>query len=165
MMKKRFSTGISIFAAVVVAGLGFGAVSVSADSAGDIVKKRQETMKQLGGHTKAIKAFVQDGKGSASDVGRRADEIMAIARKIPALFPKGSSLDDISDPKTGAKPEIWADWNGFAKASDTLGGKAGALKSVALGSGDRQAIAQAFGDMGKNGCGGCHKTFRLKLEK
>lgn len=164
-MKKRFSTGISILPVLLIAGLALSSMPVSADGAHDIVKKRQETMKQLGGHTKAIKAFVVEGKGSAADIGRRADEIMAIAKKIPTLFPEGTGLDEVRDPETGAKPEIWLDWDGFAKAAGTLGGKADALKTVAMANGDREAVGKAFGDMGKNGCGGCHKTFRKKLEK
>lgn len=164
-MKKRFSTGFSIFPALLIAGLALSPVSVSADNTADIVKKRQETMKQLGGHTKAIKTFIETGEGSEEDVGRRAEEIKAIALKIPTLFPEGSGLDKVSDPKTGAKPEIWHDWNGFAKAADALAGKAELLKTAALENGERDAIAQAFGDMGKDGCGGCHKNFRLKLEK
>ena len=164
-MKKRFSRGFSIFPAILVAVLGFGTVSAFAGSAADTIKKRQETMKQLGGHAKAIKAFLETGQGSAADVGRRAGEINAIAKKIPTLFPEGTGLDEISDPKTGAKPEIWLDRDGFAKAAKNLAGKANALKTASLQNGQREAIAQAFGDMGKNGCGGCHKTFRLKLKK
>jgi cytochrome c556 len=34
---------------------------------------------------------------------------------------------------------------------------------VAVKSGNKGAIETAFGDLGKNGCGGCHETFREKL--
>jgi cytochrome c556 len=31
-------------------------------------------------------------------------------------------------------------------------------------SGDKTAVQTAFGDLGKNGCGACHETFRAKLQ-
>ena len=33
------------------------------------------------------------------------------------------------------------------------------------GFGDKAAIETAFNDLGKNGCGACHTTFREKIEK
>ena len=36
---------------------------------------------------------------------------------------------------------------------------------VVVNSGDKTAIEAAYGDLGKNGCGNCHTTFREKIEK
>ena len=36
---------------------------------------------------------------------------------------------------------------------------------LAAASGDKKAIAAALGDMGKKGCGGCHKNFRAVKKK
>jgi cytochrome c556 len=36
---------------------------------------------------------------------------------------------------------------------------------VAVNGGDKSAIEAAFADLGKNGCGGCHTTFREKIAK
>lgn len=164
MMKNRFAfAGLAAAIAVVVA-VGTGLAPSGAATPGETVKKRQETMKQLGGHMKAIKTFLENGEGSAADVAKRADEINQISAKIPELFPAGTSMDQVMDPKTGAKPAIWLEWEKFTAAAKTLGARSASLETAASG-GDKGAIAAAFQEMGKNGCGGCHKPYRQKLEK
>ncbi len=164
-MKKRFSVGSIALAAVVAVGIGGLSVPALGDSAADIVKKRQETMKQLGGHMKEIKKFAETGDGSAADVARRAGEINTISMKIPELFPSGTSLEQVTKPETGAKPEIWKEFDKFKAAAGNLGDLSNKLQTTASNGGDQQAIAAAFGEMGKEGCGGCHKPYRKKLEK
>ena len=61
------------------------------------------------------------------------------------------------------RPAIWQDWDKFKAAAATLHQEATKLAEVAKG-GDAQAIAAQFDVMGKNGCGGCHQSFRQKLE-
>lgn len=164
MMKNRFAVaGIAAALAVVVAAGGVLAPSTAA-TPGETVKKRQETMKQLGGHMKAIKTYLETGEGSASDIAMRASEINDIAGKIPTLFPEGTGMDEVKDPKNGAKPEIWLEWEKFTAAAKGLGERSSALKTAASNGGN-QAIAAAFEEMGQNGCGTCHKPYRIKLEK
>ncbi len=50
------------------------------------------------------------------------------------------------------------------KASRGLEAESKALAAAADG-GDKAAIAAAFQSMGKNGCGSCHKPYRVKLDK
>jgi len=157
MMKNRFA-----FAAVAAALAMIFAAGSYADSPKDIVLKREEAMKQMGGHMKAIKAFTE-GTGSAADVAKRATEISEISKKIPSLFPAGTDMNGAEDSKVKASAKIWQDWAGFEKAAAMLGVKSKALAAAADG-GDKMAIAAAFDDMGKNGCGGCHKAFREKIE-
>ena len=140
------------------------ALPVLAATPAETVKLRQETMKQLGGHMKAIKGFAMEGQGSAEDVAMRAGEISKIAVSIPTLFPEGTGMDEVLDPKNGAKPEIWLDWDNFLKARASLEAQSKALAATAE-SGDRTAITAAFKSLGKNGCGNCHKPYRIKLEK
>ncbi len=146
--------------------LSFAAVTapiqLSALDPAAIVKQRQDAMKEMGGHMKAINAFVESGAGSAADVAARAKAIQDISGKITDLFPAGTSLDD-GIGKTGAKPVIWTDWEGFKSAAMKLGGFAGELETAAQG-GDSGAIGEQFAALGKNGCGGCHQTFRQKLD-
>lgn len=164
-MKKRFSFGGLAAVALVVGAVGIVAAPAFSAGSADIVKKRQETMKEMGGHMKAIKAFVETGEGSAADIARRAAEINEISMKIPDLFPQGTSLNDVSDPETGAKPDIWKDFAKFKAAAGNLGELSHELEHVASDSASRQDIGAAFGKMGKEGCGGCHEPFRKKLEK
>ena len=60
-----------------------------------------------------------------------------------------------------SKPVIWEKWDEFGAAAKTLGDKATIL-AAAVESGNRDKIGMAFGDLGKNGCGGCHRVFRQK---
>jgi cytochrome c556 len=137
---------------------------LAAGTPAEIIKQRQETMKGLGSHMKAIKGYAIDGTGSAEDVARRASEMQQIAMKIPSLFPEGTGMDEIKDPETGAKPEIWLDWENFEKSAAGLDEQAKKLQAAAS-SGDQTAIRQAFQSVGKNGCGHCHESFRQKLQK
>lgn len=164
-MNIRFAYfGKFMVPALAIAVAGAAVVPVLAATPAETVKLRQETMKQLGGHMKAIKAFATAGEGSAEDVARRAGEIGEIAAKMPELFPEGTGMDEVKDPKNGARPEIWLDWDNFLKAAKALEDQSKAL-GVAADGGDSAAITAAFKSLGKNGCGGCHKPYRIKLDK
>jgi cytochrome c556 len=163
-MKNRFAIAGSAAALAILFAAGSGLAPSTAATPGETVKKRQETMKQLGGHMKAIKTFLETGDGSAADVATRAAAINDIAAKIPSLFPEGTGMDKVKDPESGAKPEIWLEWDKFTAAAKGLGERSATLKTVAM-DGNNQAIGAAFQEMGKNGCGSCHKPYRVKLEK
>jgi cytochrome c556 len=79
------------------------------------------------------------------------------------FFPKGTSAAD-GVGKTRAKPVIWAKWGEFEAAAANLGKLASGLETAAA-TGDKAKIKAALTAMGKNGCGGCHKTFRAKKKK
>lgn len=159
MQRVRMILAGSIVAAVALVAMP---ALLSAQDPAAIVKERQETMKKIGGHMKAINDFVEAGNGSAEDVSARAAEIEQLSEKIPSLFPSGTSLDD-GVGKTGAKPIIWSDWTGFEAAAKKMGDEATKLAEVAAG-GDRATIGTQFAVLGKSGCGGCHQTFRQKLD-
>ncbi len=164
-MNIGFSLSQKFLAAILsITVAGMLALPVLAGTPAEAVKLRQETMKELGGHMKAIKNFAMQGNGSAEDVLRRAGEIGKIAARIPSLFPEGTGMDEVLDPKNGAKPEIWLDWANFEKAAAKLEAESKALVAAADG-GDQAAIREAFQNLGKNGCGACHKPYRIKLEK
>ena len=130
--------------------------------ANPIVTERRETMKGMGGKAQTINDFVEKGTGDAATVATAAQEIQATSAKIPDLFPAGTSMND-NVGETGAKPEIWVNFDAFKAAAAKMGELAGALAVAAQG-GDKQAITDAFGALGKDGCGGCHSQFRQKLE-
>lgn len=161
-MKIRFAHSGFAAALAVSFALGAGLAPSRADTPAETVMKREEVMKQLGGHMKAIKAFVTEGAGSAEDVARRAGEIGAVAAKIPSLFPEGTEMNGAADSKYQARPEIWLDWEKFEKSAATLGSESKALAAAANG-GDKAAVTAAFQSLGKNGCSNCHESFRQKL--
>lgn len=161
--------GVAVVALIVGIGMARSDLQASGDAPGqqlaqtslaDTVAKRQQVMKDTGAHMKAITAFVEEGTGTAEDVGKRAGEIKATAAAIPDLFPAGTSLND-NVAKTAAKPEIWESLDEFKAAATKMGELAGALQDASA-TGDKQKIADAFGTLGKEGCGGCHSKFRLK---
>jgi len=139
-----------------------GTVQLAQSSPADVIIQRQGLMKSQGDHAAAINDFIESGKGTAVDVAKRAADLQRRSAEIVALFPAGTGIDD-NVGKTAAKMDIWAKPDEFKAAAAKLGDLAGALWKAAAG-GDNQQIADAFSKLGKEGCGGCHTTFRQKQE-
>jgi cytochrome c556 len=127
-----------------------------------VLKNRQATMKEQGTDLQNIKAYL-DGKADLEKAKSSAVNLTQTTKKIPELFPPGTAGRS-PDGDYEAKAEIWSDWNKFLDAQKTAAAKADILL-VAVSGGDKTKIEAAFNDLGKNGCGGCHTTFREKIEK
>lgn len=128
----------------------------SADEPQNVAKYRQSVMKAIGGHTGAIAGVVKGEVSYAGHVEGHARAIAELAKLIPSIFPQGTGPDKA---ETRALPKIWEDWAGFEAAAKRLQEEAAKLAEVAKG-GDAAAIGEQMGNMGKKGCGGCHKPFR-----
>ena len=146
-------------AAILVAGAAGFALAQDKET---VLKERQATMKEQGKDAGAVKAYL-DGKGDLAQAKTGAANLTQTTKKIPQLFPAGTGGPS-PDGDYVAKPEIWTDWNKFLEAQKAAAAKADALL-VAVNGGDKAAIQAAFDDLGKNGCGGCHTTFREKIAK
>ena len=146
------------FALVVVSAAFVPQQSAVADGHGKVMEERSKLMKGMGGAMRTLKGYLE-GRGSAEEAGEAAAVIAAAAPKIPDVFPPGTGMG--ADPKSETKDVVWEKWDEFTAAATLLGDKAAALKT-ALASGDAGAVGAAFGDLGKNGCGGCHRSFREK---
>ena len=145
--------------ALVVASAAFDPERVAvADQYGKVMEERSKLMKGMGGAMRTLKGYLE-GRGSAEEAGAAAAVIAAAAPKIPDVFPPNTGMG--ADPKSETKDVVWEKWDDFTAAAGLLGDKAAALKT-ALASGDAGAVGAAFGDLGKNGCGGCHRVFREK---
>lgn len=142
-------------AVVTLLALGGLAVPASADPT-PIQAYRQSVMKAFGAHAAAIKTALTDEPALAGDVVAHARAIEALSASIPKMFPEGSG-----EGETYALPSVWSDSAGFAAASTKSAELAAALVKAAE-SGDNAAALAAFGALGKDGCGGCHGTFRKK---
>ena len=129
----------------------------------EIVRERQQVMKDNGAAMKTIGGFVEAGVGTLDDVAAAAGTIADAADRIPGLFPEGTSMDEVMDPRSGAKPVIWEQWDAFIARASTLQQEALAMRELAL-AGDADGVAAQLGTLGNEGCGGCHQTFRQKLE-
>ena len=58
---------------------------------------------------------------------------------------------------------IWEKPDQFKQAAERAHGLAGKLAETSQG-GEVQATLVAFAALGKEGCGGCHETFRKKQD-
>ena len=123
---------------------------------GKMPEDRHDLMEGLGDAMRTIKRVVQ-GRAPAEKGVEAAALIASEAPRIPSVFPPGSGRE--AYPGSESKDAIWERWDEFTAAADLLGEKAAALQT-ALASGDSGRIGAAFGDLGKNGCGGCHRRFR-----
>jgi cytochrome c556 len=153
---KRHTFGTILI--IAVAGTGAMALAQDKDA---ILKDRQATMKQQGKDAGTVKAYLT-GKADQSAAIAAATDLTKSTKKIPDLFPPGSSGPS-PDGDFQPKSTVWTDWDKFLDAQKAAAAKADALLA-AITAGDKAAIQTAFADLGKNGCGACHTTFREKLK-
>lgn len=118
-------------------------------------KYRQSVMKALAGHMGAAAGIIKGQVDLKDQLAGHADAIAALGKMTHNIFPKGSDVAD-----TAALPAIWEKPDDFAKAVAAFETASAAFAGVA-GGGDMQAIAAAFGAVGKS-CGGCHQSYRKK---
>ncbi len=145
---------------LIVAVAGAGAMALAQDKDA-ILKDRQATMKQQGKDAGTVKGYLT-GKADQAAAVAAATDLTKTTRKIPDLFPPGSGGPS-PDGDFQPKPTVWTDWDKFLDAQKAAAAKADALLA-AITAGDKAAIQTAFADLGKNGCGNCHTTFREKLK-
>lgn len=154
-MGKSFvlrSAGLLLAAAVMTAPF-----AVQASDVTQLVRKREDLMKQTG---KAMMAIAKVAKGEAQkgpDTVKAAETVLANSKQIPALFPQGAT-----DPDSRAKPEIWTHWSEFETHAQSLQQQAAKLVQV-VQNGDAKAIGMQLQATGK-ACGACHKQFRKPKE-
>lgn len=122
----------------------------------DVIKQRQEAMKELGGIAKKLKSMTEsDAAYDREEAAKLASRAATIAGVIPDVFPEGSL-----DPNNSrATPEIWQDWDGFTAAAQRLEDAAKAFVLAARNGSDRETARKRFGAMGA-ACGGCHEDYR-----
>jgi cytochrome c556 len=157
----RSSLKLFALAAVLAIAAATSPIALAVDK-DQVIKDRQSLMKQQGGDLGAIKAFLDD-KGDLAKATTAAADLPQTMKKIPDVFPPGTEGPN-PEGKYAPKPEVWSDSKGFLAARDTAAEKAEALV-VAVKGGDKAKIQEAFNDLGKNGCGGCHGKFREEIKK
>ena len=144
------------FAAAAVGLLGTGVVLAQDQPKATGVVAVRQAAKANGDHMAAIKAILTEYPQLISHVEFHVEAIKETVEYAPDLFPPGSDQQP-----TAALPTVWSDQAGFKAAAETAEGLAEKLAEAAQG-GEAQATLAAFGALGKDGCGGCHQTFRKK---
>ena len=156
---KSLARHVVLAAIMIFAMADLGGVALAQDKE-TVIKNREALMKGQGKDLGSVKAYTE-GKADLAQAEAGAAGLTQSTKKIPEVFPPGTGGPS-TDGKYATKPVIWTDWNKFLDAQKTASDKAEALL-VAVKSGNKGTIETAFGEMGKNGCGGCHETFREKL--
>jgi len=163
MLKGRIARVVAGAAlAAAIAGTGSFVVAEEIDQA-NVIRERQEMMKSFGAAMKTIGGYVQGGMGTAEEAAAAAGVIAQGSANLGDHFPPGTGMDDVTDPPTGAKMAIWEQWDAFLAEAATARDLASALQ-VAATTTDAAGLAPMFEQLGNDGCGGCHQTFRQKLD-
>ena len=157
----KSSTKLLTLSAALICALTAINIAAPAQDKETVIKNREALMKGQGKDLGSVKAYI-DGKGDQAQAEAGAANLTQSLAKIPDAFPPGTGGTD-SDGKFATKPVIWTDWNKFIDTQKTAASKADVLLA-AVKSGNKATIETAFSDLGKNGCGACHETFREKLK-
>jgi cytochrome c556 len=148
----RWKIGAAVAAGALVTA---AAIGTAQDKATGIVAYRQAVMKANGAHAQALQVALTEQPQLLKDAGYHAEAIKEAMEYVPDLFPPGSKQ------ASNALPPVWENPAGF----ETAAGKAEELAeklAEALEGGDVGASLAAFQALGKEGCGGCHETYRKK---
>ena len=146
----------AILAGAMVSASG-GLSAADSPSPTEIIKARQQHLKDLGGAMKAIGEQVKSGTLDKTIMTEQATKATALAKEIVDWFPKGTGEE--AGVKTAAKPEIWAMPDDFKAAAAKLPIETDKLAEVAA-TGDGPDIMAQLQATGK-ACQGCHKIFRV----
>ena len=148
---------IAILAAAAALTASGGYLAAADPTPAEIVKARQEHLKDMGASMKAIVDQVKSGSVDKTVATDAAKKIAAYSRELPNWFPKGTGEE--AGVKTLAKPEIWSQPADFQAAADKLPAEADKLVEAAA-TGDPATIGAQLQATGR-ACGGCHKPFRV----
>jgi cytochrome c556 len=150
-----------LFILLVIGFVGLGNVTVAQGQDKDTeIKLRRDTMKRQGNDLKTISDYAK-GEADQAAAQKAADDLLALNGKIVGLFPLGTSMADFPG-KTGAKPEIWQQFDKFKMIPAALKVQEQKLDD-AVKSGDKAAVGAQVAATGKEGCGACHTPYREKL--
>jgi cytochrome c556 len=154
--KRQKTLRLACIAGVLL-GVTGGLAFAAGESVEAIIKSRQTHLKDMGGAFKAIRDEIKKPEPKMADVQQAAGQIAKAAAAIDTWFPQGSGPE--SKIETDAKPEIWADPQGFQTAAKTLKAEAPKMQQLA----DANDLAGVKAQVGKLGgaCKGCHDKFRV----
>jgi cytochrome c556 len=144
---------------VAVMALGVAALS-SAGIAQDktaAVKARQDFMKAQAGDTKVLGDYAK-GMATKDAAMKAIADLQARNSKIMALFVPGTSMTDMPGVSY-TKAAAFTDTAKLAEIVATLKGFEDKQADL-IKTGTPEAVGALQGDLGKNGCGGCHSAYR-----
>ncbi len=139
--------------AALLAGFALAATALyAADRTDPNAIARASLMDSIGGATKVL-------GGMAG--GKTPFDAAAAATAKAALVEASAKIADTfkeqggADPADEAKPEIWANWDDFAKKAEALSTAAAALDASSL-----ESVQAGMGAVG-GACKDCHSAYRM----
>jgi cytochrome c556 len=151
-------TTIAMLATGTALAVSGGHVSAADPSPAEIIKARQDKLKDLGEQMKTIGGQAKTGTLDRKVMAAAAAKAVAYAKDLPTWFPKGAGPE--AGVKTAAKPEIWTKPDEFKADGEKLLPEAEKLAEIVT-NGDTPAIFAQLQATGKT-CQACHKEFRVK---
>lgn len=149
-LMKIAAAGMIVFAGIAGTAIADG----DEEAKNPAVKARREAMEAIGGATKVLGEMA--GEKTAFDAAAaeaaKASMLAAIAN-VPTLFEANET-----DPVSEAKPEIWTNWDDFAKKAETLNAAVTAMDTASL-----DGVKAGMGAVG-GACKDCHTSYRIMKE-
>ena len=156
MSKKPGRTVIVISLAVMLL-IVLAPVVLSSGDGTTVIKDRQEAMESIRDSMMALAAIAKKEAPFAAEVVKtNAANMTKQMEHAAKLFPEGTDQGEI---ETWAKPEIWSEPDGFAKAFEQTRAAAIAMQDVT----EESEVGPALGKIG-NGCKMCHDMYRRPKE-
>jgi cytochrome c556 len=150
----------TVFAVTSVAAVVLGVSLAIAQQ--DVIKERKDLMKANGAQAKIGADMVKGDKPfDMAAVHKIFATFQDAAAKMPDLFPPSSKDETGSAAADKFSPtdKVWEDMadfkSRFAKFADDAKAGDASVKDVAT-------LKEAFGNIGKNDCGGCHRIYRAE---
>lgn len=151
MMKRT----VLLAALAIAAALpSFAADTGGGPSAEQIIAARQASFDLSAAAFGGIAKAAKDG-GAVKDMGFPAHGLAKWAHALPTLFPANTATGN-----TKAKPEIWSNAPGFAKASANYMAATDKLAQLSEAN-DTAGFTAQIGEV-KKACDACHQDFRQR---
>lgn len=147
-----------------LAACGGEAVDAPEAPAGDAppeIAERQDNYEAIGDAFKVIREQLESEAPDMAAITEAASDINTRLQRVPDLFPEGTSMEAGYD--TEALAVIWEDPDGFAEATQSAITASEEMMAAAA-SGDPAAVGEQVGNLGLNGCKGCHDKYRVDDE-
>jgi cytochrome c556 len=125
----------------------------------DPIKARKALMKANGDQAKILADMSKGDKPyDQAAVNKAFATFQDAAAKMPNLYPDNTKGGDPSD-QFNASPKVWENMADFKARFVKFGEDA---KSTGATVKDLDSLKAALGPFGKNNCGACHETYRVK---
>ena len=147
----------TVFAVAATAAIALGVCAAVAQE--DPIKARKALMKGNGDQAKILADMTKGERPyDQAAVDKAFAQFQDAAVKMPNLYPDNTKDGDPSD-QYNASPKVWENMADFKARFVKFGDEAKTASTTVKDLDGLKAMLAAFG---KNNCGGCHETYRVK---